>query len=73
MLERAFEDAQENQRPPDADHRRQPHRLGRPDTEQDTHNAHGEPLGDKEIEGAKKFYGFPTKRNSMFPTGYTSL
>src|SRR6266704_2855100 len=29
-------------------------------TKQDSHSAHGEPLGDKEIEGAKKAYGFPT-------------
>ena len=35
-------------RPADAHHRRQPHRL-RPPHKQDTHAAHGEPLGEDEI------------------------
>src|SRR4051812_19564920 len=38
-------------------------------TKQDTHGAHGEPLGDKEIEGAKKSYGFPTEPKFFVPPG----
>src|SRR2546429_4547856 len=38
-------------------------------TKQDTHSAHGEPLGDKEIEGAKKAYGFPTEPKFCVPDG----
>ena len=38
-------------------------------TKQDTHTAHGEPLGDKEIEGAKKNYGFPADKKFYIPEG----
>ena len=38
-------------------------------TKQDTHGAHGEPLGDKEIEGAKKNYGFPPDKKFYIPDG----
>ncbi|HYE17961.1 MAG TPA: transketolase [Tepidisphaeraceae bacterium] len=38
-------------------------------TKQGTHGAHGEPLGDKEIEGAKKSYGFPTEPKFLVPDG----
>src|SRR4051794_452833 len=38
-------------------------------TKQDSHSAHGEPLGDKEIEGAKKNYGFPTDKKFYVPDG----
>src|SRR5687768_4257789 len=38
-------------------------------TKQDTHSAHGEPLGDKEIEGAKRNYGFPTDKKFHIPDG----
>jgi transketolase len=38
-------------------------------TKQDSHSAHGEPLGDKEIEGAKKAYGFPTDPKFCVPAG----
>src|SRR5882757_1651589 len=38
-------------------------------TKQDSHSAHGEPLGDKEIEGAKKAYGFPTEPKFFIPPG----
>jgi transketolase len=38
-------------------------------TKQDTHTAHGEPLGDKEIEGAKKNYGFPPDKKFYIPDG----
>jgi len=38
-------------------------------TKQDSHSAHGEPLGDKEIEGAKKAYNFPTEPKFCVPGG----
>ena len=38
-------------------------------TKQDTHTAHGEPLGDKEIEGAKRNYGFPPDKKFYVPDG----
>jgi transketolase len=38
-------------------------------TKQDTHGAHGAPLGDKEIEGCKKFYGMPEKETFHVPDG----
>ncbi|HET6249250.1 MAG TPA: transketolase [Tepidisphaeraceae bacterium] len=38
-------------------------------TKQDSHSAHGEPLGDKEIEGAKKNYGFPPDKKFYIPDG----
>jgi len=38
-------------------------------TKQDSHSAHGEPLGDKEIEGAKKNYGFPVDKKFYVPDG----
>jgi transketolase len=38
-------------------------------TKQDSHSAHGEPLGEKEIEGAKKNYGFPTDKKFHVPDG----
>ncbi|HEY4117074.1 MAG TPA: transketolase [Byssovorax sp.] len=38
-------------------------------TKQDSHSAHGEPLGDKEIEGAKKNYGFPVDKKFYVPEG----
>jgi transketolase len=38
-------------------------------TKQDTHTAHGEPLGEKEIEGAKKNYGFPPDKKFYVPDG----
>ena len=31
-------------------------------TKQDTHGAHGSPLGDEEISATKKFYGWPDKK-----------
>ena len=36
-------------------------------TRQDTKEAHGEPLGEQEIEGAKKFYGWPEKEKFLVP------
>jgi transketolase len=38
-------------------------------TKQDTHSAHGEPLGDEEIRGAKKFYGWPDDAKFLVPGG----
>ncbi|HVY49531.1 MAG TPA: transketolase [Minicystis sp.] len=38
-------------------------------TKQDSHSAHGEPLGVKEIEGAKKNYGFPPDKSFYIPDG----
>ena len=38
-------------------------------TKQGTHSAHGEPLGAKEIEGAKRNYGFPTEEAFHVPAG----
>jgi transketolase len=38
-------------------------------TKQDTHAAHGEPLGEEEIKGAKKFYGWPEDAKFLVPDG----
>jgi transketolase len=38
-------------------------------TKQDTHSAHGEPLGEAEIQGAKKFYGWPEDAKFLVPDG----
>jgi transketolase len=38
-------------------------------TLQGSHKAHGSPLGDAEIEGAKQFYGFPPKEKFYVPDG----
>jgi len=38
-------------------------------TKQDTHGAHGEPLGDAEIAGAKKNYGWPEDAKFLVPDG----
>lgn len=36
---------------------------------QDTHSAHGEPLGDEEIRLTKKFYGWPEDAKFLVPDG----
>jgi len=36
---------------------------------QDTHSAHGEPLGDEEIKGAKRNYGWPEEAKFRVPEG----
>ncbi|MBY0230297.1 MAG: transketolase [Gemmataceae bacterium] len=36
-------------------------------TKQDTHGAHGEPLGEEEIKGAKRFYGWPEDQKFHVP------
>jgi transketolase len=38
-------------------------------TKQDTHAAHGEPLGEEEIKGAKRYYGWPDDAKFMVPDG----
>jgi transketolase len=37
-------------------------------TKQDTHGAHGSPLGEDEIKGAKKFYGWDPEKKFFVPT-----
>ncbi len=38
-------------------------------TKQDTHAAHGEPLGEAEIKAAKRFYGWPEDAKFLVPDG----
>jgi transketolase len=38
-------------------------------TKQDTHAAHGEPLGEEEIRAAKRFYGWPEDAKFLIPDG----
>jgi transketolase len=38
-------------------------------TKQDTHGAHGEPLGEEEIRATKKFYGWPEDAKFLVPDG----
>ena len=38
-------------------------------TKQDTHAAHGEPLGEQEIRAAKRFYGWPEDQKFFVPAG----
>jgi transketolase len=38
-------------------------------TKQDTHTAHGEPLGEQEIRLAKRFYGWPEDAKFLVPDG----
>ena len=38
-------------------------------TKQDTHAAHGEPLGEDEIRAAKRFYGWPEDAKFLVPEG----
>ena len=38
-------------------------------TKQDTHAAHGEPLGDEEIKLTKRFYGWPEDAKFLVPDG----
>jgi transketolase len=38
-------------------------------TKQDTHGAHGEPLGEDEIRATKKFYGWPEDAKFLVPDG----
>jgi transketolase len=36
---------------------------------QDTHSAHGEPLGEEEIKATKRFYGWPEEAKFLVPEG----
>jgi transketolase len=38
-------------------------------TKQDTHSAHGEPLGEDEIRATKRFYGWPEDAKFLVPDG----
>ena len=38
-------------------------------TKQDSHSAHGEPLGEDELKGAKRNYGFPEDKKFYVPDG----
>src|SRR5262249_35900248 len=38
-------------------------------TKQDTHAAHGEPLGEQEIKLTKRFYGWPEEAKFLVPDG----
>ena len=38
-------------------------------TRQDTKEAHGEPLGEAEVQGAKRFYGWPEDAKFLVPDG----
>jgi transketolase len=38
-------------------------------SKQDTHAAHGEPLGEEEIRAAKRFYGWPADAKFLIPDG----
>jgi transketolase len=38
-------------------------------TKQDTHAAHGEPLGEEEIRATKRFYGWPEDAKFLIPAG----
>ncbi|PYR49241.1 MAG: transketolase [Acidobacteria bacterium] len=38
-------------------------------TKQDTHAAHGEPLGEEEIRATKRFYGWPEDAQFLIPAG----
>ncbi len=40
---------------------------------QDTHSAHGEPLGEEEIRATKKFYGWPEDAKFLVPPGVYEL
>ncbi len=41
--------------------------IGYGSTKQDTHTAHGEPLGEEEIKKTKKFYGWPEDAKFLVP------
>ena len=69
MLERAYEIRSEHDRPADADHRRQPHRLRRAAKSRTRSEAHGEPLGEDEIRRPSGFTVGPRMPNSSCPDG----
>ena len=54
---------------PDADHRRQPHRLRRAARSRTRATAHGEPLGEEEMRATKRIYGWPEDAQFLVPDG----
>ena len=54
-------------RPADLDHRGQSHRIRRARHKHDTSAAHGEPLGEDEVRGAKRNYGWPEDAKFLVP------
>jgi transketolase len=66
MLDRAFETAKKQTDRPTLIIVDSHIGYGAP-TKQDTHAAHGEPLGEEEIRLAKKFYGWPEEAKFLVP------
>src|SRR3954452_7551059 len=65
---KAFEDAKANEDQPTLIIGRTHIGYGAP-TLQDTGKAHGSPLGEDEVRGAKEFYGFPSQEPFFIPDG----
>src|SRR3954453_22450481 len=65
---KAFEDAKADESRPTLIIGRTHIGYGAP-TLQDTGKAHGSPLGDDEVRGAKEFYGFPSQEPFFIPDG----
>src|SRR5712672_2496741 len=68
MLERAFQTFQQTTDRPTLIIVDSHFGYGAP-TKQDTHGAHGEPLGEDEIKAAKRFYGWPEDAKFLVPDG----
>ncbi|MFI5007281.1 MAG: transketolase family protein, partial [Solirubrobacterales bacterium] len=68
MLDRAFETAKKTTDRPTLIIVDSHIGYGSP-TKQDTHGAHGEPLGDEEIKLTKRFYGWPEDAKFLVPDG----
>jgi transketolase len=68
MLDRAFETAKKTTDRPTLIIVDSHIGYGAP-TKQDTHAAHGEPLGDEEIKLTKRFYGWPEDAKFLVPDG----
>jgi transketolase len=68
MLERAFQTVQQTTDRPTLIIVDSHIGYGAP-TKQDTHAAHGEPLGEDEIRAAKRFYGWPEDAKFLVPDG----
>jgi transketolase len=68
MLDRAFETAKKTTDRPTLIIVDSHIGYGAP-TKQDTHSAHGEPLGEDEIKAAKRFYGWPEDAKFLVPEG----
>ena len=68
MLDRAFETAKHTKGRPTLIIVDSHIGFGAP-TKQDSHSAHGEPLGAEEIRATKKFYGWPEDAQFLVPDG----